>query len=328
MAVPFAVEYYNNLSLVTDAQQPTDPGSGDPTDHIVEIVTGNEIVNDRDFGNRRVEVPRPDPELDCENHPLALNSNGNVRLRYNERNGVLRINGTRGSDAVGIHAMPTGDYMVHGFGNTSVNDEFQPVFIPSIERLIVNLRGGNDLVCLEGININGRTNINLGGGNDVMFGDDLNIGGVTTIRTGHGHDDAWLTRTNVNSHLRALTDGGDDAIAIIDTNIQGDVLARLGVSDDLVFAWDSRFNSDIDVLLDGGDDLLILEGNDLFGDGNLSGGGGFDAFDANGDLDGQVLDDILSGFEEDSLSDDELEDILEQVMQDLADVGLDGLLDD
>ncbi|MEZ6063248.1 MAG: Calx-beta domain-containing protein [Planctomycetaceae bacterium] len=301
--------FHADPSLLYDAPDP----SG------LEVTVGpGQIVEDVDFGNRLIPIQ----------DAIMFPGTGNISLEISR--GDVILTGDSGHNGVIIYLNGNGYVTIEGLGRTTVNGSPFPQVLngwTSIpDDLRISLRSGNDAVVLQGIQIGNDLNVNLDGGNNYLLADGLLVRDNLIYRSGAGDDIVGVRNSQVNGRVSVATDGGNDTVGVDNVLVAGTSLLTTGAGNDLVLIGGSTYQDNATLLMDGGQDSLAVDGNNSFG-GNLTANGGALS-------DGVAMQPgnsfaktpKISAFERDTLPN--LDSMLDAVLQELADVGLDVVVGD
>ncbi|MEQ9407607.1 MAG: Calx-beta domain-containing protein [Fuerstiella sp.] len=282
----------------------------------VRVLVGpGEIVNDVNFGNQQDEGP---PEVDFQ-------GSGNVTVRRSGND--LILSGDQAGNGVIVFVDATGRLTVGGLGDTTIGGQDQPYIVEGWSgvpgSLVADLAGGNDGIVLQDIQIGGNLTINTDGGNDTVLLDEVDVAGNLDVRSSSGNNSIFANDTQVGGQALVNLGGGNDALWTNELSVGGSTTVRTGAGIDVFGIVDSEFQRDVLLATDGGVDWGVLVGANRFG-ANVTADGGakFDAIsvDAATQARGRVS---IRSFEN---TVPDVDALLEEIMQDLADVGLDGLL--
>lgn len=188
---------------------------------------------------------------------------GDVSVRV-KGGGSISIVGDREDNAIQI--LDTGGQVeIRGIDGTSVDLDMTGVDATAVDKLSVQLRGGDDSVQLDAaVTIQSKLQIATGSGDDQVEILGSVVDGKTVLSTGGGDDDIDLEGTIFNGKVTIKTGSGDD-------------IARLGVSRQSGCDV-PEFNDRLKLGLGGGSDWLDLEcGRLSAADSSIaSGGSGWD----------------------------------------------------
>ncbi len=297
-------EYYQNPLLLAEAV--------DAAGHQIDLQPGQRLEG-INFGNRQVEV----------SSTIDFPGTGNVDLAL--LRGDLRLIGDSGHNGIIVYLNADGWVTVEGLGSTTVNHQSTPRVLEGVTQisgdLHIDLRGGNDAVILQGLQIGDDLDVNLDGGNNYLLAEGLHIRDDLIYRSSGGDDIIGIRDSQVSGRVSVRTGGGNDSILVDKLLVVGTSLLSTGTGNDFVFVRDSRFLNSTTAILDGGSDSMAIEGANTFGDSlTVNGGSSTDAIAVAAGSTFARTPNVVS-FERNSLP--ELDSILDDIMQDLADVGLD-----
>jgi hypothetical protein len=195
--------------------------------------------------------------------------------------GTLRITGDSLSNQILIGSDGAGNTTVEGSSGTTVNGVASQTFfdidfdeIP--QDLVINMRGGNDLVEIDNVNIARNLRINMAAGNDTVGIYDTVVQQDAVIRLGGGSDFAASSRTDILDDLRIVGGGGSDAVGFSECFYVVDkTVVNTGGDQDLVFLQ-GEFGGTTAVSTGSGSDILTANQMDIDGDLTARTGGGGD----------------------------------------------------
>lgn len=195
---------------------------------------------------------------------------GNVTAAINGA-GDLIIQGDGEDNAVSVEIDSAGNVIVEGDSTTTVDDSGLAGSVVSGD-VIVNLRGGDDVVIIageEGPSTSHRTSIPVedirittGAGNDeamVGFANrGIRIAGDATINAGSGDDYAGVKYSDIDGGVSISGSGGNDVAGIGDS-VANDFVFRGGAGDDTVSVIESVTIEQIELVLGSGDNDARVE---------------------------------------------------------------------
>lgn len=202
--------------------------------------------------------------------------------------GNLVINGDAADNRIEVNFGLAGEVAVVGHAGTTVNDDGLAGATLSGD-VIINLKGGDDLAVLNGLdysNISGieKVTVNGGAGNDELRMNDLEFWrDNSSLKGGAGNDRIYINDGRGFGKLTVSGGTGNDIIQIESTELQdsnvtgarGELSVLGGGGGDIVVV--SRLEAEkLGVNLGGGDDLLDLFMSDVTGDTSIVAGGGND----------------------------------------------------
>jgi hypothetical protein len=299
-------EYHADPSLLYNARNPFE----------VEIVIEpGQTLTDLDFGNHRES---PDP--------TDFAGAGNVAARIAGNN--LILTGDNAANGVMVSTNQEGWVVVTGLGDTTIAGQDQPWVIAGWTGipgdLRVNLYGGGDAIVLRGLQVGDDVTVNTHGGNDFLLVDDVTAAGNLDFRSTSGDNSVFVRDTQVGDLARSITGNGNDALLTDNLTVGGRTIVSARGGNDVFGSTYSMFAGDVSLNAGGGNDQVLIHGN-AFGAGViLDGSSGTDALDID-DATTSSRTPVIRRFEQDSV--DDADGVLDGIMQRLADVGLDNLLD-
>jgi hypothetical protein len=188
----------------------------------------------------------------------------------------------------------------------------------------VNLYGGGDAIVLRGLQVGDDVTVNTHGGNDFLLVDDVTAAGNLDFRSTSGDNSVFVRDTQVGDLARSITGNGNDALLTDNLTVGGRTIVSARGGNDVFGSTYSMFAGDVSLNAGGGNDQVLIHGN-AFGAGViLDGSSGTDALDID-DATTSSRTPVIRRFEQDSV--DDADGVLDGIMQRLADVGLDNLLD-
>ena len=281
-------------------------------------INPGDYVTNVDFGNRRDEGPDPDP--------TNFAGVGNVAARVAGNN--LILTGDNGGNGVLVTTNHDGWVTVIGLGNTTIAGQDQPwvldgwATIPGDLR--VNLHGGSDALILDEINVGDDVTVNTHAGNDFFLVEDLTTGGNLDFRSNSGDNSVFIRDTVVGDLARSITGAGNDGVLTDNLTVSGRTIVRGAGGNDVFGSTYSMFGGDVSLNAGSGNDQVLIHENAFGSRVTLDGASGTDALDIDSATTANQTP-VVRRFEQDSV--DDPDGLLDGIMQRLADVGLDGLLD-
>lgn len=226
---------------------------------------------------------------------------GNVTAAYSHGDLVLR--GDNADNSVAI-LNDGGNLVIRGSSGTTINgssDDFVAIMSATNihDDLRVNLRGGNNTLSLQNVQVgddvhmrSGRGNdtitiadsqiddnllINTAEGNDTVVVQNLNVSEDTRISTGAGSDQVRVSVTRVDDDLRIRSASGDDAIIVSACEIGDDYTIHSGSGDDTINVASTNLSDDLRVSTSSGSDVLVFDEIAVGDDSNIRSGKGDDS---------------------------------------------------
>ncbi|MCA9266151.1 MAG: hypothetical protein KDA60_19965 [Planctomycetales bacterium] len=150
--------------------------------------------------------------------------------------GDLRITGDNASNHIVLGQSVNGDLAIRALSNTTVNGDAFITFtgfrtVP--DDLLISMRGGDDLVEIIDIQVEGSMRVNLGLGDDTLGARWLVVQDNASIVGGTGDDLISFVGTAFHRNFRLSAGAGDDAVYFADTNlVAGNTTILAGSGDD------------------------------------------------------------------------------------------------
>ncbi len=209
----------------------------------------------KDIVRMNVGVAAADPDADAPK--LSITGRVRVNLGAGNDHGVLLLNNgtlTIGGNLEGD--LENGDdcFLVAG------TDPDHPVQVDG--RVIILGRLGNDLIGLEGINVNKSVIINGGDHNDSIALQSMTIKGNLSLDAYDGNDDLLIDRVTTTGTTTIRGGSGNDRLRINELNATGNVAVYMGSGTDQLSVGAVTLGATTKVTLDGGSgtDALASEG--------------------------------------------------------------------
>ena len=299
-------DYHANPSLLFEAENPFE---------VEVVVQPGEVVADVDFGNQR-----QDPD------PTSFAGVGNVAAVVSGNN--LILTGDNASNGVMVTTNQAGMLVVIGLGETTIAGQDQPWVVDGWTgipgNLSVNLYGGNDALVLSDLVIGHDVVINTHSGNDILMVGDVDVAGNLDFRSASGDNSVFIRDTMVGGFARSTTGNGNDGLLTDNLTVAGRTIVNARGGNDVFGSTYSMFGGNLSLNAGGGDDQVLIHENVLGARVVLDGWSGTDALDIDTATTSAQAP-VIRRFELDSVED--ADDVLDGIMQRLADVGLDNLLD-
>ena len=305
--------FYHQLSRLTNAT--------DPADTLVSVtdeihVTGLNVGNYRANGASGLRINgNPDPTL----------VPGNVRVWVS--GGDVRIVGDQWDNQLGLFVDWQHNLMAVGLQGTTINGLAGPVVllrntstVPG--SVIADLGWGHDLIALQGFMTGKNVWINAGHGMDSVVALDLQVGGNFDVLSGWGAGNVAISNSYIANNLHIWGSEAQDDVILDKVIVSNFTNVHLGNGADRLFTCGSVFHDDTRVHLGLGNDVVVATGSNefkrlLFVDGSP----GSDAASANSVIAGRK---VVRGIESNQVPN--VEDLLDQVLSELATLGLDASL--
>jgi hypothetical protein len=227
---------------------------------------------------------------------LLADAEAPVRLTV-PRNLIVRAGG--GRDGVGVSCDVGGDINANlGSGNNTL-----AIFNSTVGDDVIARGGGqNDLVLIEGSEIDGVLDTNLGSGTNNLEATETSIGQSVIAIGGKNRDIVHLIDSSIDDHVIARTGSGDDDVLIhshqgsgsevggnidadtgsgsdfvdLDGQVGGSVIIRTGDGIDEVGLFDLNVRRNVIVLLGSGNDFFTAENVRVRGVATIDAGSGDD----------------------------------------------------
>jgi hypothetical protein len=185
---------------------------------------------------------------------------------------TLTVKGTTGVDNLTLTGSTAGAIAVLNNRNS------QTTAFTGIQRINVDLLGGNDVLNLVSLDLNG---------------------GIASVKMGADNDAVTASGTN-DASLSLDGELGNDDITVSGT-VSGDVALYGGIRDDIIDVSGTTFDGDLYVDAQGGEDDVYYDGTTVFGLTHLDLGPGADLAEGSGAL---FMDDveIIAGLEDDQVN--------------------------
>jgi hypothetical protein len=213
--------------------------------------------------------------------------------------GDLVIRGDNLSNNIEITPNANG-IVVRGRDGTRINGANVRSFAGTVEDLQINLRNGDNVVQICGVEVTGDIVIRTGRGNDAVVVRIVEVGDEISINTKAGDDIIALGSPRIADDLKVIAGSGNDAVIMDGGDVAGNVLFvtgsgddSVGLSEDMVIRGNASLRTgsgndfagigldNVEVrgqasaVLGGGNDTLILSSDtEFFGPTRASGGGG------------------------------------------------------
>ena len=190
----------------------------------------------------------------------------------------LYIRGDDSSNQIQIVATESGEVLVRGLNNTTINGSADPFQVSAA----TNLNGengrnasidlglrirtfeGNDRVDIQGLEVTGESIIVTGEGDDLVRFNRSTSQRDFFVNLESGDDDLRLFRSRARGDLRATTGDGQDNVNVWNSRVWEDALFNTGAHDDTVNIGRVRFTGDNQhVATQGGDDRINFTRNNI-----------------------------------------------------------------
>ncbi|MCI0465280.1 MAG: hypothetical protein L0Z62_50805, partial [Gemmataceae bacterium] len=202
--------------------------------------------------------------------------------------GDLIVVGDSADNAVEI-LVTDGNLVVQGREGTDITiNGGSRILFEGVDRIADDLRvflgGGNDLIDIRGVSVDGNVSIQADGffvggrGDDQVLLDLLTIDGNLDVSTGGGDDAVLLERSAVAGDTTISTGSGADRFALVAAGLGGRLTVETGAGDDRAFVTQMGVSGRIRVDTGSGNDDIIFHGATAFGSPvSLDGGSGRDS---------------------------------------------------
>ena len=127
-------------------------------------------------------------------------------------------------------------------------------------RIAAFMRGGDDVLRLEGLEVAGYISLRGGNGDDAIGLYETQVNGDALIFSGRGDDSVSLDAVNIDGAFAAFTFDGDDTVGVDESSIALGTAFFTGEGHDRVAVRNSVHNEVVVVYTGGGDDLLGTDG--------------------------------------------------------------------
>ena len=190
----------------------------------------------------------------------------------------LYIRGDDSSNQIRIVATESGEVLVEGLNNTTINGSTDPFQVTAV----TNLNGengrnasidlglrirtfeGNDRIDIQGLDVNGESIIVTGEGDDLVRFQRSTSRQDFFVNLQDGDDDLRLFQSRARGDLQAITGDGQDNIRVWNSRVWQDALFNSGAHDDTVNIGRVRFTGDNQhVATQGGDDRINFTRNNI-----------------------------------------------------------------
>lgn len=298
--------YYDDLTLLTNAINPA------------AAYIGLAVGEDRDgvdFGNQQDDSGGGGTS--------GFAGEGNVSARV--AGTTLILSGDAASNGVHVSLNESGYVTVAGLGDTTINGESSMVLEgwTSIGTdLIAHLAGGDDVFVLSGVTVGRNLTVSSSVGDDTVIIDGSTIHRATNTTDLLG-DNTFVAIDSTMSGGTSISRGAGDDLVFLNGVTAADVTAIVRGGTDGILARNSSLNGAVQVYLGAGNDELATLGETSFGSRVvILGQSGTDSSTASS---GTTFssDPVLLSIESDE---GDPEGLLDQIMQRLADAGLDDLV--
>ena len=174
--------------------------------------------------------------------------------------GSLILSGDNQSNEVLISTNSDGNVSVAGQNGTTINGVDEILLDSLVEDLRVFLRGGDDVLFVEDVDIQQRTVVRGGSGSDSIGFLRSHVGDDLRIDSGARADSVSLDATKVMGDLVIKTGSGEDTVGIDESTFYGRTTIRTGGHSDRVAIRNSVHESNVRVSTSGGSDFVSADG--------------------------------------------------------------------
>lgn len=185
---------------------------------------------------------------------------GDVTVFQSEDIAYLR--GDRADNQVEITANDDGQVVIRGLEDTTINGESEFVLESensTIGRLGIHMGPGNDLLSVEGIDIERRAIVRGGTGDDAIGFTNASTGSDLIVNSWGGDDAVSLDNVDIGGRLVAYTGNGADTLGIDNTTIEGRTLIGTGDGQDRVALRGTVHNSQMFAFTGSDNDFLSMD---------------------------------------------------------------------
>lgn len=169
-----------------------------------------------------------------------------------------------------VEVTVTGDgVIVRGLDGTTINgagDDFVAFAgVDTIDgNLVVNLRGGDDVLLLSGgLNVGRDVRFHGGAGDDRVGLENVSIGHDFNARMSHGDDGIHIEDSSIGGQVHVISGEGDETLAIRTTSIGGDLKLGAKRGDAAVHLDETMVAGRMRLSFGGGNDGVFVEDSEL-----------------------------------------------------------------
>ena len=297
--------YYNDITLLTDAQT---------AESAAVNVAENQTVT-LNFGNQQID--------DVVDPVTNFAGQGNVQVRVSGRRNLI-LTGDSAGNGVRIFTNAAGSIAVEGLGDTTIQGLSTPFVLDGWTtvpgRISANLRGGDDAIIVQGVQVGRNLSVNTHDGNDFVLINNVTTGGSVHLRSRSGNNTFSISNTQVGNALTVRTGNGSDSFQSNAVTVRGRTVVTTRGGDDLFVTEDSTFRRNAVFYGGANNDQMVAIGANSFGRRVVvNGGSGTDATDVGTTTFSRTP--VVRKVEQDSISDTAA--LVDSIMQRLALVGLD-----
>jgi len=304
-----SADYHASPELIYDALNPAAYSL---------TVTPGQTVEDINFGNREIGGGGGSTDFDGQ---------GNVKVRVSGNH--LILTGDNAGNGVLVYTNSAGFVTVEGLGDTTIDGHSTPwvsqswTAIPGDLR--VDLNDGDDALIIQNLSVGDDVTVRLDGGDNYLLASELAVADNLDVKTSSGHNTIVIQDSEIGDAAKIVTGNGQDAIFGDGVTVGGKTTISTKRGDDVFAIRDSSHLGNVSVDAGRDNDQVVLVGaNSLGGKVTADGGAGTDALDVDSSTT-FVSEPSVKRFESDSIAD--VSGLLDSLMERLASVGLDGLLD-
>ncbi|MEM7314666.1 MAG: hypothetical protein AAF497_16080, partial [Planctomycetota bacterium] len=138
--------------------------------------------------------------------------------------GTLRVIGDSQDNQVSVSVNDTGDLIVTGLNDTTVNGQSTPFVAVSgsnilSRKLVIRTQGGDDQITVDGVEVTNDLLVDTGRGNDVLEINSATVNGQTRISLGNQNDTLAIAALEARRRLLVDSRSGDDTLVFGDVNV-------------------------------------------------------------------------------------------------------------
>ncbi|MCL4206744.1 MAG: CAP domain-containing protein [Pirellulaceae bacterium] len=165
----------------------------------------------------------------------VVGGSGNVTVTV--KSGDLLITGDNLANSVQVRrGSATGQWVVTGLGNTTINKLSQPATLAGVTRdVIIRLQSGDDILNVEGISVPRNLRVEMGAGNTQSVFESIAVGGNAAFYHGSGQrNQLTVTASQVKGKVDLRGGSGSDQVTFSRTSVGNDLIANLAGGADLL----------------------------------------------------------------------------------------------
>jgi hypothetical protein len=167
-------------------------------------------------------------------------------------NGDLIITG--GPNSNGIQIVPGSDAgtvevsgLMQAGNRTKLNHDTQPLTFVVEHDIILDLRDGDDLVQIDGLQLPGNLKADLGTGSDVLTMSNTTVQQAVVLSTGDGDDQVTFQNDQFGGNIQADLGNHDDYFTMLGSHAFGSVSLDTGDNADHVVMDGSQFDYNLSI---------------------------------------------------------------------------------